>query len=222
MKQFWTGVYGTYILKQNVSYLLKSLVIIMQKYTDNHCSYYTSHTIEGREQILIVRWMLHYLQFSQLSDLVLIYQQVFRKCQIIGCKNEMLTEIEQEKIYLFWLHFRRRKKEKRIRNTWLVKGKRISWQPWSPKSSSGSCGPWYRHQACLSVHSLYPRRQCPGSLHHRWRGGGGEPESPGQKEKTITICLCRYERMDSRMVLYDRADTVGIDTLESNADSLHI
>lgn len=125
MKQFWTGVYGTYILKQNVSYLLKSLVIIMQKYTDNHCSYYTSYTIEEREQILIVRWMLHYLQFSQLSDLVLIYQQVFRKCQIIGCKNEMLTEMEQEKIYLFWLHFRRRKKEKWIRNTWLMKGKRI-------------------------------------------------------------------------------------------------
>lgn len=102
-----------------------SLVITMQKYTDNRCSYYSSHTIEGREQILLVRWMLHYLQFSQLSDLVLIYQQVFRKCQIIGCKNEMLTEMEQEKIYLFWLHFRRRKKEKRIRNTWLMKGKRI-------------------------------------------------------------------------------------------------
>ena len=43
------------------------------------------------------------------------------------------------------------------------------------------------------------------------------------KKNTITIYLCGCEKKDSKMVLlYHGANTAGIDTVDSNADSLHI
>ena len=58
--------------------------------------------------------------------------------------------------------------------------KLFSWKRWSAESSSRSCRPWCRRQACFSERSHSPRRQCPGAFHCRPQGRQSHPGQEGK------------------------------------------
>ena len=64
----------------------------------------------------------------------------------------------------------------------------FSWQRWSAESSSHSCRPWCRPQACFSGRSHSPKRQYPGAVHCRPRGHQSHPEQEGRTGQNCQLC----------------------------------